>query len=87
VGELFAGGWGVRGAGRGARRRGIGRGEGGDEQSSPAKQRPADPRHINNVSYCRYVESARMKWIESLIPDLGEVGEDYLVSSRARRLS
>ncbi|TXT14063.1 uncharacterized protein COLE_00256 [Cutaneotrichosporon oleaginosum] len=36
-------------------------------------------RHINNVSYCRYVESARMKWIESLVPDLGEVGEDYLV--------
>ncbi|GMK53541.1 hypothetical protein CspeluHIS016_0101270 [Cutaneotrichosporon spelunceum] len=39
-------------------------------------------RHINNVSYCRYVESARMKWIESLVPDLGEVGEDYLYGRR-----
>ncbi|BEJ06485.1 hypothetical protein CcaverHIS641_0310070 [Cutaneotrichosporon cavernicola] len=39
-------------------------------------------RHINNVSYCRYVESARMKWIESLVPDLGEVGQDYLYGRR-----
>lgn len=38
-------------------------------------------RHINNVSYCRYLESARMRWVLSLVPDLGDVGEFMLVST------
>lgn len=39
------------------------------------------PRHINNVSYARYLESQRMRWVQTFETDLGpEITEDFKVS-------
>lgn len=39
-------------------------------------------RHINNVTYARYIESARMRWVETLESDLGKEAKDDLVAGR-----